>query len=259
MNHPMFENDFMEIAKGLPDLERIVSRIHAKNCKIRDFLKVLQAFKKLSRGLSEMANTAENFDSKTIFGLLRGAPDLMQNIKKVQAMYEKPESEKGCNDLFISNSVNTFPDATELVPQAGKDPVYDEIMAEIKGLETELDEELEGFQKKLKCVRNVPGVACSQEFHQLELSCRGTIVPKEPRCASGAEPVLVDVQHCIGYLSGRDECRREEYTQGLGQDPVIEGTKIRYSKMMIAGVPSAGKDPLCGRISPAHRPRAQRG
>ncbi|KAJ7273346.1 muts domain V-domain-containing protein [Mycena rebaudengoi] len=135
MNHPMFENDFMEIAKGLPDLERIVSRIHAKNCKIRDFLKVLQAFKKLSRGLSEMANTAENFDSKTIFGLLRGAPDLMQNIKKVQAMYEKPESEK---------------DATELVPQAGKDPVYDEIMAEIKGLETELDEELEGFQKKLK-------------------------------------------------------------------------------------------------------------
>ena len=31
----------MEIAKGLPDLERIVSRIHAKNCKIKDFLKVL--------------------------------------------------------------------------------------------------------------------------------------------------------------------------------------------------------------------------
>jgi DNA mismatch repair protein MSH6 len=42
MNHPTFEGDFMEVAKGLPDLERIVSRIHAKNCKVKDFLKVLK-------------------------------------------------------------------------------------------------------------------------------------------------------------------------------------------------------------------------
>jgi len=41
MDHPTFEAEFSEIAKGLPDLERIVSRIHAKNCKTKDFLKVL--------------------------------------------------------------------------------------------------------------------------------------------------------------------------------------------------------------------------
>ncbi|KAJ7093127.1 muts domain V-domain-containing protein [Mycena epipterygia] len=136
MNHPTFENDFMEIAKGLPDLERIVSRIHAKNCTIRDFLRVLSAFKKLSRGLSQLADTSESFESKTILGLLRSAPDVIQNIKKVQLMYEKPESEK---------------DANELVPQAGKDEVYDKIMEEISGLESELDDQLDGFQKKLKC------------------------------------------------------------------------------------------------------------
>ncbi|KAJ7470392.1 muts domain V-domain-containing protein [Mycena latifolia] len=139
MNHPTFESDFMEIAKGLPDLERIVSRIHAKNCTIRDFLKVLAAFKKLSHGLSRLADTAESFESKTIFGLLRSAPDVIQNIKKVQLMYEKPESEK---------------DASELVPQAGKDEVYDNIMEEIKGLESELDDQLDEFQKKLKCKLN---------------------------------------------------------------------------------------------------------
>ncbi|KAJ6606598.1 muts domain V-domain-containing protein [Mycena vulgaris] len=136
MNHPTFESDFMDIAKGLPDLERIVSRIHAKNCTIRDFLKVLSAFKKLSHGLSQLADTSESFESKTIFGLLRSAPDVIQNVKKVQLMYEKPDSEK---------------DASELVPQAGKDEVYDKIMEEINGLESELDEELDGFQKKLKC------------------------------------------------------------------------------------------------------------
>jgi DNA mismatch repair protein MSH6 len=42
MSHPTFEGEFMEIAKGLPDLERMVSRIHAKNCKVKDFLKVLK-------------------------------------------------------------------------------------------------------------------------------------------------------------------------------------------------------------------------
>ena len=41
LQHPEFEAAFTGVAKGLPDLERIVSRIHAKNCKIKDFLKVL--------------------------------------------------------------------------------------------------------------------------------------------------------------------------------------------------------------------------
>jgi DNA mismatch repair ATPase MutS len=42
MSHPTFEGEFMGVAKRLPDLERIVSRIHAKNCKVKDFLKVLK-------------------------------------------------------------------------------------------------------------------------------------------------------------------------------------------------------------------------
>jgi DNA mismatch repair protein MSH6 len=41
LDHPTFEQEFTEVAKGLPDLERMVSRIHAKNCKVKDFLKVL--------------------------------------------------------------------------------------------------------------------------------------------------------------------------------------------------------------------------
>ena len=41
MRNPSYEEQFVKVAKGLPDLERIVSRIHAKNCKVKDFLKVL--------------------------------------------------------------------------------------------------------------------------------------------------------------------------------------------------------------------------
>ena len=49
MEHPTFEATFAEVAKGLPDLERIVSRIHAKSCKVKDFLKVLKVGGIISR------------------------------------------------------------------------------------------------------------------------------------------------------------------------------------------------------------------
>jgi DNA mismatch repair protein MSH6 len=107
MNHPTFEGDFMEVAKGLPDLERIVSRIHAKNCKVKDFLKVLkvilspfamsphltprQSFAVLSKGLSKLADASETFESKTVLGLLRSAPDLLPHIKNVESRFERPE------------------------------------------------------------------------------------------------------------------------------------------------------------------------
>lgn len=41
MDNPTFEDEFTSLAKGLPDLERLVSRIHAGSCKPKDFLKVL--------------------------------------------------------------------------------------------------------------------------------------------------------------------------------------------------------------------------
>ena len=41
MNQSAFGDTFASIAKGLPDLERVVARIHAKNCRVKDFIKVL--------------------------------------------------------------------------------------------------------------------------------------------------------------------------------------------------------------------------
>ncbi|KAA1472424.1 DNA mismatch repair protein Msh6 [Dentipellis sp. KUC8613] len=134
MHHPTFEGDFMDVAKGLPDLERIVSRIHAKNCKVKDFLKVLNAFRKLSKGLSKLADESESFESKTILGLLRSAPDLMPYIENVESRIE-----------------STGKDVDELKPREGKDEAYDGIMEEIGELESTLDKELKKMQKKLGC------------------------------------------------------------------------------------------------------------
>ncbi|OCH88410.1 DNA mismatch repair protein Msh6 [Obba rivulosa] len=132
LDHPSFEQEFTSVAKGLPDLERIVSRIHAKNCRVKDFLKVLSSFKTLSNGLSQLADTAASFNSQTISGLLRSAPNLLPNLKHVKAMFKTPGES-----------------ADELVPEDGKDEIYDGIMDEILGLEKELEAELKVLEKKL--------------------------------------------------------------------------------------------------------------
>ncbi|EIW78648.1 DNA mismatch repair protein Msh6 [Coniophora puteana RWD-64-598 SS2] len=131
MEHPTFEQAFSELVKGMPDLERIVSRIHAKNCKVKDFIKVLTSFKKLSKGFAKLADTSEEFESKTILGLLRSAPDLEPHIDNVESRYTVDK------------------DADMLLPVEGKDDVYDEVMCEIGELEKELEGELKKFQKKL--------------------------------------------------------------------------------------------------------------
>ncbi|EKM76737.1 hypothetical protein AGABI1DRAFT_78171 [Agaricus bisporus var. burnettii JB137-S8] len=135
MNHPTFEADFVEIAKGLPDLERIVSRIHANNCKIKDFLKVLASFRKLSRGLNKLADESEDFKSKTILGLLRGAPDLIPHVKHIEEMFQRPDPSGKASD--------------ELLPQKGKDEEYDAIVAEINGVEGKLEEALSELEDQV--------------------------------------------------------------------------------------------------------------
>ncbi|KAJ4482025.1 muts domain V-domain-containing protein [Lentinula aciculospora] len=172
MDHPTFENAFKEIAKGLPDLERVVSRIHARNCKVKDFLKVLMAFKKLSRGLEDLANASESFTSKTVLGLLRSAPVLIKNIKNIESMFEKPSSEKD----------------DELVPRDGKDETYDEVMTEIEELEQMLDGALKKFEKTLGVKLNWWHSAVgSKEIYMVETAAGQKNIPKDWTKNSGTK------------------------------------------------------------------------
>ncbi|KAF9233196.1 muts domain V-domain-containing protein [Melanogaster broomeanus] len=133
IDHATFEEAFTDLAKGLPDLERIVSRIHANNCKVKDFIKVLSAFKKLNEGLAGLAENSESFESKTILGLLRSAPDLTPHLRNVKSRFTIDK------------------ETDQLLPVDGKDDVYDGVVAEIAMLEKELDSHLKKFEKKVGC------------------------------------------------------------------------------------------------------------
>lgn len=88
MSDPEFSGRFNRIAKDVPDLERLISRIHAGRCKQGDFLKVLNAFKKLNIGFGQLSSIAQSFSSSSVSSLLRGAPDMTSNLDHIQSMFE---------------------------------------------------------------------------------------------------------------------------------------------------------------------------
>ncbi|CAG8523968.1 14803_t:CDS:10 [Acaulospora colombiana] len=145
MAHDTFSADFFNLVKGVPDLERIVSRIHAGTCKVKDFLKVLdvrhslqstacsnppQSFKKINNGLAELADTASTFETSSIAGLLRSTEDLKPYLKKVKKMFKPPPE-----------------DSFEMVPEPGINEDYDAVAEEMREIEGELEERLKKLSK----------------------------------------------------------------------------------------------------------------
>lgn len=83
-----FSERFHRMAKNTPDLERLISRIHAGRCKQSDFLKVLDAFKKVNSGFGQLSSIAQSFSSSSVASLLRNAPDMTADLAHIQSMYE---------------------------------------------------------------------------------------------------------------------------------------------------------------------------
>lgn len=65
----------------LPDLERMVSRIYASACSLRDFLIVLENFEKVNQLFAKLNQHSSQFQSKILLNmLLDGFPDLQHEL-----------------------------------------------------------------------------------------------------------------------------------------------------------------------------------
>ncbi|KAK8845368.1 hypothetical protein IAR55_006081 [Kwoniella newhampshirensis] len=137
IDHPTFTGNFTKLCKGIPDLERLLSRIHAGALKQSDFLKVVQSFTQLKNGFEYLSSTAESFASPSVPGLLRTAPDLSTNLEHIKSMYmEDREAEEK--------------KTVEILPTKGADEACDEADAEVEAIEAELEELLEDARVTLK-------------------------------------------------------------------------------------------------------------
>ncbi|XP_066536210.1 DNA mismatch repair protein Msh6 [Hoplias malabaricus] len=166
MGAPAQATEATELLKKLPDLERLLSKVHSMGTplknqnhpdsrailyeevvyskrKIADFLSALEGFKVMREIVSLMEPVSEGFQSK----LLR------------QVVVLKIQSEDG---LFpdLTPELNRWDTAFDhhkarttgvITPKAGFDPEYDQALSEIKECERGLQEYLDRQKKRLGC------------------------------------------------------------------------------------------------------------
>ena len=66
---PQMRDHFLSTFNRLPDLERILSRVHAGRCKVKDFVRVLEGFQVIMEGVEKVKESAE-MEEKASIGLL---------------------------------------------------------------------------------------------------------------------------------------------------------------------------------------------
>lgn len=131
IEHPDFVDQFGTLT-GLPDLERLISRIHAGSCTVKNFLKVLKSFQKIQTTLETLKTAIGNDQPKILDQLLGKVPDVAQLIVDIEEMFTLDEEKK------------------DLLPLEGKDELYDAAIEEEREAEGSLDDELEAAKKLLK-------------------------------------------------------------------------------------------------------------
>lgn len=147
----------------MPDLERLISRVHAGTCKVQDFVKVLEGFEQIDHTMSLLCDgTGKAQDSEGVIGqLISAMPNLEPRLKFwLDAFDRKKAKESGI-----------------LVPEPGVEEDFDNSQAAINGINEKFDKLLQKWRKELKsnaiCYRDN-----GKEIMQLEVPIKIKDVPK---------------------------------------------------------------------------------
>jgi DNA mismatch repair protein MSH6 len=143
-------NNFSNSLSKLPDLERLISRVHAGRCKAQDFLRVLEGFEQIEYTISLLKQFG---DGEGIIGLLISSmPDLATTLEKWKSAFDRGAARKD----------------GILIPEAGVEEDYDNSQVEIDTCEANLQMLLKKARKELDS--NAIGYNhIGKEIYQLEV------------------------------------------------------------------------------------------
>lgn len=146
---------------SLPDLERLIARVHSKTLRFRDFLKVIEGFEKISR----LFKSCADYD-------LSGAGHLQKILETIP--------------VEIHNLVASWEEAfdrekatlNEVVPQPGVDSEYDASSGRLSELEDQLQKHLRVYKKEYKsheiCYRD-----SGKELFLIEVPVKVKNIPRD--------------------------------------------------------------------------------
>ncbi|RHZ76117.1 hypothetical protein Glove_203g51 [Diversispora epigaea] len=149
---PEFRNSFYLNFSHSPDLERLISRIHAKTCKVKEFLLVLTAFDNLMKTVSHLGSFAQKFKSDKLLKLFETIPNLTPMLLYFKEAFDYGKAENEGN----------------LIPYIGIDNDYDEIQTKLKAIDQKLAQHLAEANKQLRTTKIVYRDV-GKEIYQLEV------------------------------------------------------------------------------------------
>ncbi|KAB8337133.1 hypothetical protein FH972_021437 [Carpinus fangiana] len=151
---------FQASLSKLPDLERLISRIHAGRCKAQDFVKVLEGFEQIEYTMGILGALGGNEDG-VVGQLIAAMPDLASALKHWESAFDRTKAKE----------------TGILVPEPGVEEDFDDSAANIANCEDALQQLLKEAQKELKssaiCFRDN-----GKEIYQLEVPTKIKSIPK---------------------------------------------------------------------------------
>ncbi|KAJ3259340.1 DNA mismatch repair protein msh6 [Boothiomyces macroporosus] len=139
--------------KKLPDLERVISRIHSGNCLVKDFVNALKAFESIKDILSELQQHKSNFKSKALLAIL--------NFNFPSVLEKSIEYFKDSFDQKLAF------DTGKIQLNKGYDETYDEMVKTINEAEGKLEQYKKECEKKIGC--KIVYKDIGKEIYQLEV------------------------------------------------------------------------------------------
>ncbi|KAF1830967.1 DNA mismatch repair protein Msh6 [Decorospora gaudefroyi] len=143
-------DNFSASLSKLPDLERLISRVHAGRCKAQDFLKVLEGFEQIEYTISLLKQFS---DGEGVIGqLIDSMPNLAASLSKWQSAFDRDVARK----------------AGLLIPEPGIEEDFDNSQDEIDTCKANLDVLLKKARKDLGS-NAVQYNDIGKEIYQLEV------------------------------------------------------------------------------------------
>jgi DNA mismatch repair protein MSH6 len=166
-----FRDVFTKQLSKLPDLERLISRIHAGNARAIDFLRVLKGFEQIQGAVEEIRLYGPG--DGLIGKLLDMMPDLAKMLQPWATAFDRQKVEE--------NGI--------LVPERGVEEDFDESQDAIEGIIDELNDVLKKYMSDLKC-KDLKFADIGKEIYLVEVPIKyAKSVPKTWQQMSGTVKV----------------------------------------------------------------------
>lgn len=187
-DHTVREQFASQLVK-MPDLERLISRIHAGACRPDDFVKVLEGFEQIEYTMS-LLSTFKGGDG-IVDRLISSMPDLDEPLSYWRTAFNR----------------NRVRDEKLLIPERGIDEDFDESSDRIEGIKQQLEELLADKKKELKC-KPLKYTDVGKEVYQMETP-KSVKVPSTWRQMSATKDVkrwyFPELTHLVRELQEAEE------------------------------------------------------